>query len=92
MFGWYVLACVGCWACRELGPAGWGKWVDCNEFVSEGVELCSSRRCVVSCWSVLVSPFVLVNLGTERRDLGATEESECDSSPGTGGGGEAGMF
>jgi hypothetical protein len=50
------------------------------------------RRRVVSCCSGSVCSFVLVNLGTERRDIGATEESECDSSSIAGGRGETGMF
>lgn len=44
----------------------------------------------MSCGSVVVCSFVLVKLGTEPRDLGATEEPECDSSSVEGGGGEAG--
>jgi hypothetical protein len=66
---------------------------DCNKGWS-GLELqlCSSRGCVVSCCWGVVCPFVLVNLETDRRELGATEESELGSSPVAGRGGEAGIF
>jgi hypothetical protein len=42
----------------------------------------------VSCCWVVECPFVLVNLGTERTGLGATEESELVSFPVVGGGGK----
>jgi hypothetical protein len=39
-----------------------------------------------------VYSFLLFYLGTERRDLGATEKYECDSSPIAGIGGETDIF
>jgi hypothetical protein len=71
-----MLTCVGCYNCRGLGPIGSGNSADCNEFWSEGFELCSSRGCVVSGCLVVVFSFVLVKLGTERRYLEATEKYE----------------
>jgi hypothetical protein len=68
---WCMLACVGCWSCRDLGPVGSGNSVDCNELWSEGLKPCSSRKCVVSCCPTVVCSFLLVNLVTDRRDLGA---------------------
>lgn len=44
------------------------------------------------CWSISGCSSVLVNLETDRSDLRATEESEYNSTPVAGGGGEAGMF
>jgi hypothetical protein len=87
-----MLACVGCWNCRGLDPVGPGKSADCNKPWSEGLKLCSFRGYVVPCCWAACWPFVLVNLGTDRRDLRVTEESDCDTTPVSGGGGEAGMF
>jgi hypothetical protein len=76
-----MLACVGCWNCRDLGPVGSGDSAESNTFWSEGFELSSSRGCAVSCCWVEVCPLVLVNLGTDRLELGAAEDSELGSSP-----------
>jgi hypothetical protein len=84
---WCMLARAGYWHCRDLAPVGSGNSVNCNEFWSEGLELCLSRRCVASCCSVAVCFFFffVANLETNREDLRATEESECDSPPVAGG-------
>jgi hypothetical protein len=44
------------------------------------------RGCVVSCCWVVVRPFIVVNIGTDRTGLGKTEKSELDSFPIAGGG------
>jgi hypothetical protein len=77
---WCMLACVGCWNLTKLGPVGWGNWVDWHKFGWDGLRSCSSCRRNVLCCSGLAFPFVLFNFGTEHRDLGATEESEFQSS------------
>jgi hypothetical protein len=77
---WCMLACVGvcvgCWNWRELVRVGAGNAVYSSELWLEGVV-----SYVVSCCSVVVCPCLVFNLGTERWDSGATEESECDSPP-----------
>jgi hypothetical protein len=54
---------------------------DCNKFWTEGLELCSSRGCVMSCFWGVVCSFVRVYLATDCRELEATEDPELGSYP-----------